>query len=159
MDTIRRLAALALAERAKAGIKVRQPLGRLTVKSKALGDGLRGILAEEINVKTIVFDSKLATDVVLDTAITPELAEEGFMRELVRNIQEMRRDGGFSPRDQIALHVTAASARLAVIERWKKFLEHEAGVRELAAGAKFKATVERDVENDGERMTLLIAKH
>ena len=44
--------------------------------------------------------------VVLDTAVTPELAAEGLARDLVRAVQQARRDAGLDVSDRIALTVT-----------------------------------------------------
>ncbi len=44
--------------------------------------------------------------VVLDTAVTPELAAEGLARDLVRTVQQARRDAGLDVSDRIALTVT-----------------------------------------------------
>ena len=41
--------------------------------------------------------------VVLDTAVTPELAAEGLARDLVRAVQQARRDAGLDVSDRIAL--------------------------------------------------------
>ena len=41
--------------------------------------------------------------VVLDTAVTPELAAEGVARDLVRAVQQARRDAGLDVSDRIAL--------------------------------------------------------
>ena len=43
--------------------------------------------------------------VVLDTAVTPELAEEGLARDLVRAVQQARRDAGLDVTDRIALTI------------------------------------------------------
>jgi len=44
--------------------------------------------------------------VVLDTAVTPELAAEGLARDLVRTVQQARREAGLDVSDRIALTVT-----------------------------------------------------
>ena len=46
--------------------------------------------------------------VVLDTAVTPELEAEGVARDLVRAVQQARRDAGLEVSDRIALDVSAA---------------------------------------------------
>jgi isoleucyl-tRNA synthetase len=46
--------------------------------------------------------------VVLDTEVTPELAREGVARDLVRAVQQARRDAGFEVSDRISLTVTGA---------------------------------------------------
>ena len=104
MDFVRRVAGEALALRAKAGIKVRQPLSMLTVKgNKNISDILLKILADEINVKKITFDSKINEDLVLDTHITSELKDEGMVRDLIRSIQEERQKQGLIQNQKIKL--------------------------------------------------------
>ncbi|MCU1535746.1 MAG: Isoleucyl-tRNA synthetase, partial [Humibacillus sp.] len=51
--------------------------------------------------------------VVLDTAVTPELAAEGLARDLVRAVQQARRDAGLEVSDRIALTVDGSEAVLA----------------------------------------------
>lgn len=48
--------------------------------------------------------------VVLDTAVTPELAAEGLARDLVRAVQQARRDAGLDVSDRIALTLTGGPA-------------------------------------------------
>lgn len=45
--------------------------------------------------------------VVMDTRLTPELIEEGFVRELISKIQTMRKEAGFEVMDHIAVSYTA----------------------------------------------------
>jgi isoleucyl-tRNA synthetase len=57
--------------------------------------------------------------VVLDTAVTPELNREGLARDLVRAVQQVRRDAGLAVGDRIRLTVSAdgeAAAALTVFE-------------------------------------------
>ena len=51
--------------------------------------------------------------VVLDTAVTPELAAEGVARDLVRAVQQARRDAGLEVSDRVALTVTGPEDQLA----------------------------------------------
>ncbi len=153
MTEVRRLAALTLAERAKAGVKVRQPLAKLKVKSKKLKVyGLLDVLKDEVNVKEVVAGAKIAGEVELDSAISPELREEGLMRELVRNIQEMRRDAGFRPQQGIRVQVSGAREFESVVERWRTFLRREAGARAVEIGGKKTFTIEREMALDGQRV-------
>jgi isoleucyl-tRNA synthetase len=48
--------------------------------------------------------------VVLDTAVTPELAAEGLARDLVRAVQQARRDAGLDVSDRIALTIGGSPA-------------------------------------------------
>ena len=55
--------------------------------------------------------------VVLDTAVTPELAREGLARDLVRVVQQARRDEGLDVSDRIALTLDAPEAVVDAVER------------------------------------------
>jgi isoleucyl-tRNA synthetase len=104
----RELVTAALAERAKKGVKVRQPLAKLTLgKGQKISDELRDLLAEEVNVKKVDFNPALTT-VQIDWEITPELKEEGLVREIMRNIQELRKNAKYTPEDKIIIYAEAA---------------------------------------------------
>jgi isoleucyl-tRNA synthetase len=55
--------------------------------------------------------------VVLDTNLTPELIEEGNVREIVSKIQTMRKDSDFEVLDRIRVYVLASDAMRAVMEK------------------------------------------
>lgn len=118
MAEVRRVASLALASRAEEKIKVRQPLASLTVKSPVLQgkQELCAILADEVNVKEILFNEKLEKEIALDMVITPELEREGIYRDLVRMAQGLRQTAGCSPADAITLHIEAGDKAHAALE-------------------------------------------
>ena len=95
MKLARSVVSEALELRAREGVKVRQPLQKLTLgKShplKSHTDELRIIIADEVNVKEVVIDDAIDT-LELDFTLTPELIAEGQFRELVRNIQSLRKE-------------------------------------------------------------------
>ena len=86
MKETRHVVSLGLETRAKSGMKVRQPLLSLKVKSKTLEgkEDFLELIRDEINVKEIIFDDGIANDVELDLNITRELKEEGMVRDLIR---------------------------------------------------------------------------
>ncbi len=110
MDEVRNIVTLALAQRAAKAIKVRQPLSSLKVnnqKYKVLEEEFLNVIKEEINVKEVLFDGNIKEDVELDLNITEELREEGKKREAVRFGNDLRKEGGYKPGDQVSLLSTA----------------------------------------------------
>jgi len=90
MDQARQIVEKAHAQRKKAGIKVRQPLSELIYGSSLLPMGIEKIVADEVNVKTVTF--KTDADIELDTKITSALKAEGEAREIIRQIQQARKE-------------------------------------------------------------------
>jgi len=133
MAEIRRLASLALAKRLEAGIKVRQPLASLKIKNSKLkiGEDLQNILKDEINVKEIIFDSKIKEEIELDTKITPELKAEGVLRDLTRLVQGLRQDAGYQPKDKIILMIDGPAELKAILEKNEGFLKKEINAHEI----------------------------
>ena len=104
MEETRTLAARGLELRSRASIKVRQPLKSFSVKKTGLrNEAYFEILRDELNVKEIIVDKKLESDAALDTEITPVLRREGSARELVRQLQDMRKKARLDPEDFIAV--------------------------------------------------------
>lgn len=135
MAMVRELAAQGLALRAEAGVKVRQPLAKLTLHPQRFAlrgeDALLQILADEINVKEIVFDEGLSADFALDTVITPELREEGVLREFVRTVQGLRADAGFKMSDEIALSLVAPEECVTMFQRHSVTFKKTVGAKTL----------------------------
>ncbi len=92
MRRVRQIINEGLSIRAAKGLKVRQPLSLLKIQNADLDKEFISLIQEELNVKEVVQDKKLETEVYLDTTITPELEEEGRMRDAVRAIQEWRKE-------------------------------------------------------------------
>jgi len=121
-----KVSSLGRAERAKEGIKVRQPLDHYVIKRPEMervlkSEAIKQSVLDELNVKYI----KLATtaeladmarqpDYVVDDVvnpstaiykkISPELASEGMAREIVHRLQIMRRSAGFDIADHIVTY-------------------------------------------------------
>ena len=62
------------------------------------------LLIETAQTEGYVSESDGETSVVLDTNLTPELIEEGFVREIISKIQTMRKEAGFEVMDKIVVH-------------------------------------------------------
>ena len=62
------------------------------------------LLIETAQTEGYVSESDGDTSVVLDTNLTPELIEEGFVREIISKIQTMRKEAGFEVMDKIVVY-------------------------------------------------------
>jgi isoleucyl-tRNA synthetase len=106
MNETRKIVSLGLEARAKGALKVRQPLKKITLKQEAkslfavpIGKEFLALISERVNVKDVAFD-KIEGEVLLDTEITPELKEEGILRDFIRNVQELRKKEDLNPADR-----------------------------------------------------------
>jgi isoleucyl-tRNA synthetase len=126
METTRKIVSLGLDARMKANIKVRQPLAALAVKkSMSVDDELQTLIKERVNVKSILWTGGETEDVVLDTEMTDALREEGVVRELVRFIQDMRKQQGLTPSDRISLSISANEPGKTILSKpeWQAMLK------------------------------------
>lgn len=130
MTKVRQVVSLALAERTEKGIKVRQPLATLKVRQKV---EFLELIKDEVNVKEVLFDDTIEKEVELDTRITPELKEEGMLRDLVRDVQGKRKEAELKPEDKIVVEISADEELVLVIERNKLALLKEMRATEIAA--------------------------
>lgn len=107
MAASRKIVELALAKRDIAGIKVRQPLAKLSIrapKTVAIKNAYIALIKDEVNVKEIEFiGNGDEIQVELDIAISPELRIEGLKRELVRQINALRKKQNLTLSDKISL--------------------------------------------------------
>ncbi len=115
MDKLRQIVELVHSARAEKGIKVRQPLSQLIVKGPELRTDLVDILKAEVNIQDIFFRDELPPSadwhkkeggslaVAIDTTITKELYYQGFIREVIRNVNSLRKQAGLTIDDQVAL--------------------------------------------------------
>ncbi len=163
-EKVKEIVALALAERAKAGIKVRQPLTSLKIrnpKSEIRNENeLLDLIKEEVNVKEIIFDEKIEKEIELDTKITDELKEEGIIREVIRNIQGIRKETGLKPENRILIYYVTESSLSGVLEKNRTFITKETLTENLRTlpigGADF--DVEKEIYIDGRKLWLGIKK-
>lgn len=111
MAEVRRYVNEALAIRAKEGVKVRQPLQSVTIPHAGKIVDFTDILTEELNVKEVfvVQDAELS----LDLKISPQLHREGLMREVIRQVQNARKQSGLNVDDRIVLTLQTGSTVLA----------------------------------------------
>ena len=89
------------------------------------------LIKDEVNVKYVSFDNPLSLDVALDLAITPELREEGEVRELVRMIQDIRKENGLTINDRVVLKVESDKKGQELVHKFKEDLIKTTGLKSI----------------------------
>jgi isoleucyl-tRNA synthetase len=120
MTEVRRAVSLGLEARSTAEIKVRQPLFEVRVKSSRLigKNKLIDLIRDELNVERVAVGADFPEDVKLDITITPELKEKGMARELLRFVQDLRKQADFMPKDTAVLIVGNKETRIFAETHW-----------------------------------------
>jgi len=150
---VMKISSLGRAARSQAGIKVRQPLAQVMVKVGSSQDraGLEHLMPqvlEELNVKGMeLVDSVAELDkpgyvvssegnyaVAVATEISPELASEGMVREIVHRLQIMRRSAGFDIADYIVTYYQGEAYVRQVMEDFADYIKQETLSRQLVEG-------------------------
>ena len=72
--------------------------------------------------------------VVLDTNLTDELIEEGFVRELISKIQTMRKEAGFEVTDRIKVYAKDNAKILEILEKNRAEVQSEVLADEVVLG-------------------------
>jgi isoleucyl-tRNA synthetase len=96
--------------------------------------------------------------VALELELTPELRREGRARELVRLVQDARRDAGLDVGDRIVLGVAAAGETGAALEEQRSFVASETLAVELSDVVDGEADYRQDAVVDGEAVTITLRR-
>jgi isoleucyl-tRNA synthetase len=152
MQAVRNIISEGLQLRAAAKIKVRQPLRELRIINAELRNEFVEIIKEELNVKDVIFG---AEKIELDSEITPELRLEGQAREVVRAIQELRKEAGFEVDNRIKV---AHAGGEEIFAKFSDLIAKEVLADELTSGSLAEAALEKEVKVDGETIKLSVKR-
>jgi isoleucyl-tRNA synthetase len=114
MVLVRKLVEQGHSLRKEAAIKLRQPLASFTYTyTKRFDADLEQVMADELNVKSIQYTEGKVVEPQgqMDLEITPELEEEGKVRELSRQVQILRKEAGLTLMDKIKIIAPEIPAR------------------------------------------------
>lgn len=132
MNHVRTISSLGQKLRRDAGIKVRQPLASLYVVGVKPSKESQAVLQDELNVhrttlaapaNALVNETDGEITVHLDTSLTADLKEEGFAREVMRQIQVERRNKGLDQPAKASVHISAPNILLDILSKYKKEIE------------------------------------
>ena len=95
--------------------------------------------------------------VVLDKRLSPELLEEGFVREIVSKVQTMRKDAGFEVLDQIDVYVSGSEKIQQILEKNAKSIKKDVLCRAFVFSADSSVSM-KDWNINGERVSFGVKK-
>lgn len=134
MEKVRSIVALGQALRVKHGVKVRQPLSEVEIKSDSepsrnfeIEEWMKTLISEELNIKTVDEEKEITTSegwvlaedeqanikIAVDFNISAELKREGIAREIIRHVQDLRKQTGLQLSDKINLHYYCEDADIS----------------------------------------------
>ena len=167
MKQIRTYATVGLRLRSEARIRVRQPLYTMFVPQ--LPDKhYATILCEEVNVHKVVTDKKSVqgrwvkdkdTEVELNILIDNELEKQGAVRDIIRRIQDARKDLNMKPTDTLdtVYYTPNASLSVAFNEQDRTYIAEQVRAKELVQGEP-SSTNKNYVEIESPTMNMRIYK-
>ncbi|MBP9822275.1 MAG: class I tRNA ligase family protein [Candidatus Pacebacteria bacterium] len=132
MVNARAVIAAGLAERKNKQFKVRQPLSSVTIKNGKFSRDLEGLIKEELNVKKVEYNKEQETEVVLDLVLTPALTREGYARELMRQIQDMRKEAKYQMDESVMVDWHSEDSEVvSAITEWSDAIKADTVLKTL----------------------------
>ncbi len=167
MMVARKIVELGLAARAEQKIKVRQPLSELQMNNEHLSHELMSIIADELNVKKVEFSEYVdgpewvskedgKVKVWLNTTIDEGLKQEGLLREVIRTINQLRKEMKLTINDQVSVKYQTDDKSLAAV-----FVNFEKEIKQAVLATNLEAAFEDEmaaVEVDEKALKLAIKK-
>ena len=114
------------------------------------------LLISMAQTEGFVADGDNYVTVVLDTNLTEELLEEGFVRELVSKIQTMRKEADFEVMDRITVSYEGSDKINSIFEANKDEIAGEVLADEIVVGAE--GTYSKDWNINGEKVKLSVTR-
>ena len=115
------------------------------------------LLIETAQTEGFVTETEGDVSVVLDTNLTPELIEEGFVREIISKVQTMRKEAGFEVTDRITLYAKDNDRILSVMDAHKDEISRDVLADDIVSGST--EGYEKEWNINGEDVTLGVKKN
>ena len=142
----------------QAAMKELKSEGTLTITVDGVAEALteEDLLIEAAEVEGFVSNTDHGVTVVLDTNMTPELLEEGFVREIISKVQTMRKDAGFEVMDHIQVSYDTSDDVAEIFDRNKETISSEVLADSVVAGAQGDLVKEWNI--NGKQVTLGVTR-
>ncbi|MCL2225833.1 MAG: isoleucine--tRNA ligase [Defluviitaleaceae bacterium] len=129
-----------------------------TVDGTAVELTMEDVLVETQQKEGFSAAAEKGVTVVLETTLTPELIEEGNMRELISKFQNMRREAGFEVTDHIKAGYSKSPTLSAVMERNAAEISHEILANELTSSSAPSGAFAKEWNVNGEKIELWVVR-
>ena len=126
-----------------------------------LGDAKAELTEEDLLIESaqkpgFASNSDHGVTVVLDTNLTPELIEEGYMRELVSKIQTMREESGFEVMDNIRVYISGSEIIKDIVRKNFDEIKGEVLAKDVVFDTEFATSKNWDL--NGQQVKLGVEK-
>ncbi|UCG44031.1 MAG: isoleucine--tRNA ligase, partial [candidate division WOR-3 bacterium] len=176
VELVRQAVSLGRAAREKSRLKVRQPLSTVIIRPAQAEENdiyLRhaDVIKKELNVRDLLFtkpgaefppDHEVSEEAGyaagVNTKLTPELQNEGFARELVHKIQNLRKEAGFEVTDRIRITYQASERLAEAIEAFREYVSAETLALALSADRVEDADIAKSLRVNGEPVELQLKR-
>lgn len=143
------------------GAKAMKELKDLGVMTVTLSTGDIKLTEEEVLISVsqkegYAVEADKGCTVVLNTQLTPQLIEEGFIREIISKIQTMRKDAGFEVMDKIKVYCSDNAKIKEIMEKGREEISENTLTEEFILDKLSGYTAEWDI--NGEKVTLGVEK-
>lgn len=128
----------------------------LTVDGKEISLAKSDLLIEVVQKEGFISETDRDITVVLDTNLTSQLIEEGFVREITSKVQTMRKEADFEVQDYIRLYYKDNEKIAGIIERNKDIIAGEVLAEDITEGSPEGYSKEWNI--NGETVNLTVVK-
>ena len=146
IEVVLKIIEAGLAERDKEQMGLKWPLAKAEIVSKKVSKDIEKIIAEQLNVKKIVFKEGKEISVKLDTKRTPELEAEGYAREISRKVQAFRKKLGLNKKDKVELQIIIDEKFKRILEQKEQFIKEKTNATEVFLVTTKKETFKKNTE-------------
>ncbi|MFC1686083.1 isoleucine--tRNA ligase [Nanoarchaeota archaeon] len=131
-DFIRKIIEVGMAKRDEVKMGLKWPLAKATISTnEKISKELQQIIARQLNVKKVEIKKAKETTVELDTKLTPELEAEGYMREIARKFQALRKKSGLQKENKIKAFIQTNPEMIKMLLKHVKSLKERINATEL----------------------------
>jgi len=139
MKTIREIVSKGLAARDKAQVGLKWPLSSAIIigGDLKLKKGEENLIKDQLNVKNLLYRESHANEknkeiiVDLNTKLTPELEEEGFVREMTRQDQAFRKKLGLIKKDKVRTIIITDEKLKKILDKYQNLLAEKTNSKNI----------------------------